>query len=223
MLEAVIFDLDGVLVTTDELHFKAWKSLADSLGINDFNEEDNLRQRGVSRMASLEVILEKTTKYFTDEEKVLLADQKNKIYQNSLQTLSSEDVLPGVFPLIKKLKKNKIRIALGSASKNAPLILEKTELWPLIDSISCGLDTIKSKPHPEVFLKAAEKLGIAPENCLVVEDADSGVSAGKAAEMKVLAVAAAQQNSSADFSASSLNDSGLNWDSIIKGFEEEKQ
>lgn len=219
MLKAVIFDLDGVLVTTDELHFKSWKELAESLGINDFTEEDNVRQRGVSRMASLEVILEKSSQIYTEDEKFQMADQKNQSYQQSLQSVSREDVLPGVFPLLTDLKKSKIRIALGSASKNAPLILEKTELWPLIDCISCGLDTTRSKPHPEVFLKAAEKLGIDPESCLVVEDADSGVLAGKAAGMKVLAVAAAQENGSADFSASSLNDPILKWDTIINAYE----
>ena len=151
MVKAVIFDLDGVLVTTDVLHFNAWKALAEELGINNFTKADTARQRGVSRMASLEVVLEKTDRVFTDEEKIALADKKNTNYVKSLDTLTKADVLPGVFEFLDFLKEKGVKIALGSASKNAPLILEKTGLSDKFDAISCGLDTTKSKPDPEVF------------------------------------------------------------------------
>lgn len=204
MIEAVIFDLDGVLVTTDVLHFNAWKALAEELGITNFTKADNARQRGVSRMASLEVVLEKSDKKYTDEEKLAFAEKKNTNYVNSLDTLSEKDVLPGSFEFLAFLKEKGIKTALGSASKNAPLILEKTNLTDKLDAISCGLDTTKSKPDPEVFLVAAKKLGMDPGVCMVVEDSDAGIEAAKAGGMYALAVGEAKNNPFADFSAESL-------------------
>lgn len=205
MIKAVIFDLDGVLVSTDVLHYKAWKKLAEDEGIHNYTEADNIRQRGVSRMASLEVVLEKTDKKYTDEEKAEMADRKNKIYVESLSDLSERDVLPGALRFIDYIKGNGIKTAVGSASKNAPLILDKTKLLPLMDAVSCGLDTTKSKPDPEVFLVAAQKIGIEPEYCMVVEDSDAGIQAAKAGGMTALAVGAAKKNELADFSADSLD------------------
>lgn len=204
MIKAVIFDLDGVLVTTDVLHFNAWKALAEELGINNFTKADNARQRGVSRMASLEVVLEKTDKVFTDEEKLALAEKKNANYVKSLDSLTTADVLPGVFEFLDFLKEKGVKIALGSASKNAPLILEKTGLADKFDAISCGLDTTKSKPDPEVFLVAAKKLGIAPEDCIVFEDSDAGIVAAKAGGMYAFAVGEAKNNPQADFVSESI-------------------
>ena len=204
MIKAVIFDLDGVLVTTDELHFKAWKALAEELGIDGFTKADNVRQRGVSRMASLEVVLEKTDRKFADEEKLALAEKKNDMYVNSLSSISREDVLPGVFEFIDYVKSKGIKAAVGSASKNTPLILDKTELADKFDAVSCGLDTTKSKPDPEVFLIAAKKLGVEPKDCIVIEDSDAGIEAAKVGGMYALAVGAAKDNEKADFSAESL-------------------
>ena len=204
MIKAVIFDLDGVLVTTDELHFKAWKALAEELGIDGFTKEDNVRQRGVSRMASLEVVLEKTDRKFSDDEKTTLAEKKNNMYVKSLSGLSSEDVLPGVFKFISYIKSKGIKAAVGSASKNTPLILNKTELAPCFDAVSCGLDTTRSKPDPEVFLIAADKLGIAPCDCAVVEDSDAGIDAAKAGGMYAIAVGDAENNPKADVSVKSI-------------------
>lgn len=204
MLKAVIFDLDGVLVSTDEMHFKAWSRLAEEIGITTFTKEDNIRQRGVSRMASLEIVLEKSDKSYTDEEKAELADRKNSYYCEMLKTLTPDDVLDGALDFLKLLKVNNIKTAVGSASKNAPVILEKTGLTEYLDAISCGLDVTKSKPDPEVFLKAAEKLGIEPKDCLVVEDAHAGVLAAKNGNMYALAVGAAYGDADADFSAKSL-------------------
>lgn len=206
MIKAVIFDLDGVLVTTDELHFEAWKALAEELGITGFTKDDNARQRGVSRMASFEVVLEKTEKNFSDEEKLVLADKKNTRYVESLDSLSPSDALDGVNEFIAYLKDNGIRTAIGSASKNTPIILDKTDLADKFDAISCGLDTTKSKPDPEVFLIAADKLGVAPEQCVVIEDSDAGIEAAKAGGMYAVAIGEAEHNAKADISVSSVND-----------------
>lgn len=204
MIKAVIFDLDGVLVTTDELHFEAWKALADKLGINDFTKADNVRQRGVSRMASLEVVLEKTDRAFSEEEKLALAEKKNEIYVRSLSALSETDVLSGANEFIDYLKSKGIKTAVGSASKNTPLILEKTKLAGKFDAVSCGLDTTKSKPDPEVFLIAAKKLGVAPCDCVVVEDSDAGIEAAKTGGMYAIAVGAAEYNPKADVAIKDL-------------------
>ena len=204
MIKAVIFDLDGVLVTTDELHFEAWKALADKLGINDFTKADNVRQRGVSRMASLEVVLEKTDRAFSEEEKLALAEEKNEIYVRSLSSLSEADVLSGANEFIDYLKSKGIKTAVGSASKNTPLILEKTKLANKFDAVSCGLDTTKSKPDPEVFLIAAKKLGVAPCDCVVVEDSDAGIEAAKTGGMYAIAVGAAEYNPKADVAIKDL-------------------
>ena len=204
MIKAVIFDLDGVLVTTDELHFEAWKALADKLGINDFTKADNVRQRGVSRMASLEVVLEKTDRAFSEEEKLALAEEKNEIYVRSLSALSETDVLSGANEFIDYLKSKGIKTAVGSASKNTPLILEKTKLAGKFDAVSCGLDTTKSKPDPEVFLIAAKKLGVAPCDCVVVEDSDAGIEAAKTGGMYAIAVGAEEYNPKADVAIKDL-------------------
>ena len=204
MIKAVIFDLDGVLVTTDELHFEAWKTLADKLDIKDFTKADNVRQRGVSRMASLEVVLEKTDRAFSEEEKLALAEEKNEIYVSSLSALSETDVLSGANEFIDYLKSKGIKTAVGSASKNTPLILEKTKLANKFDAVSCGLDTTKSKPDPEVFLIAAKKLGVAPCDCVVVEDSDAGIEAAKTGGMYAIAVGAAEYNPKADVAIKDL-------------------
>ncbi len=212
MIKAVIFDLDGVLVSTDEMHFKAWSRLAGEIGITTFTKEDNVRQRGVSRMASLEIVLEKSSKSFTDKEKEELAARKNDYYCEMLKSLTPNDVLDGALDFLKFLKKNNIKTAVGSASKNAPIILERTGLTDYLDAISCGLDVTKSKPDPEVFLSAANKLGILPEYCMVVEDAHAGIMAAKNGGMYALAVGAAYGDELADVSMKSL----ANMDKIIK-------
>lgn len=213
-MQGVIFDLDGVLVSTDELHYQAWKKLADELGITDFNRGDNVRQRGVSRMASLEVVLEKGDKEYSEEEKVEMAERKNDYYKEMLQSLDDSAVLPGAFDTLKMLRDRGILTAVGSASKNAPLILEKTGLLPLIDKISCGLDVTKSKPDPEVFLVAASKLELTPENCLVVEDAKAGIDAAKAGGMKSLGVGPFHDELGADFHSRTLATVD-NWEEIL--------
>lgn len=204
MIKAVIFDLDGVLVTTDSMHYEAWKKLGEEIGITNFTKEDNIRQRGISRMASLEILLEKTDKKYTDAEKEELAERKNAYYKEMLETLSEKDVLSGAKEFLVYLKEQGIKTAVGSASKNAPVILEKTGLLPFLDAVACGLDVTKSKPDPQVFLVAANKLDTAPKECMVFEDADAGIEAAKRGGMYAFAVGAARYNKNADMSAESL-------------------
>lgn len=213
---AIIFDLDGVLVSTDELHFLAWQQLAVEIGAIGFDREDNHRQLGVSRMESLEVVLEKCPKVFDEAEKVKLADRKNGYYVSSLESLNRSSLLSGASETLDILKLYGVKIGLGSASKNAPLILSKVEIDSYFDEIACGLDIRKSKPDPEVFVTAARKLNVKPSHCIVVEDADSGVIAAKRAGMKVLGVGAAAKNTEVDWSATSLDDKNINWETILK-------
>ena len=144
MIKGVIFDLDGVLVSTDEYHYQAWKRLAEELGITGFNREDNRRQRGVSRMESLEVVLEKSDKTYSDEEKLEMAERKNDYYKESLAQLNPDSLLKGAKAALQLLHQKGILTAIGSASKNTPEILERTEIVADIDKVSCGLDVTKS-------------------------------------------------------------------------------
>ena len=187
MIKAVIFDLDGVIVSTDDCHYEAWRKLSDEEGIY-FDRKINDRLRGVSRMASLEIVLEGSKKAYTQEEKEKLAERKNGYYKEFIKKLTPNDILPGVMDNLEELKKNGIKIAIGSSSKNTPIILKQIGLCGYFDAVSDGNNISKSKPDPEVFLKAAEMLKIPPKNCLVVEDADAGIEAGKNGGMKTLSV-----------------------------------
>lgn len=209
-IKAVIFDLDGVIVSTDECHYKAWKQMADEEGIY-FDRSINERLRGVSRMESLEIILEKSSKLYDEHQKLELADRKNNYYRELIQRLTPNDILPGVSKLISELKSLGIKVAIGSSSKNTPIILERIGLLNSFDVVVDGNNIIRSKPDPEVFLKAALLLGIPPEDCLVVEDADSGVEAAISAGMKVLGVGAASENKSATFRAADLSQVSANF------------
>ena len=187
-IKGVIFDLDGVLVFTDQLHYQAWKQMADNLGIY-FDEEINNRLRGVSRMDSLEIILENYHgEPLSEKTKEALANDKNDTYRKLLKTMTRADVSDEVRDTLAELKRRGYKLSLGSSSKNAKFILERVELLDMFDAISDGNNITKSKPDPEVFLKGAEFLGLAPEDCLVVEDAEAGVDAGLAGGMKVAAI-----------------------------------
>jgi beta-phosphoglucomutase len=203
-IRAVIFDLDGVIVSTDEHHFQAWKQLADEERI-PFDRKDNERLRGVSRMESLEIILEKSAKRYSLEERRELAERKNTCYRELLKGLSPADILPGVINVIKALQDRQVKLAIGSSSKNARAILRAVGLEDEFDVITDGNDIPRSKPDPAVFTIAARRLGVSPEECLVVEDADAGVEAGSAAGMTVLAVGAAAGHPRAARSAENLS------------------
>ncbi len=176
-IKACIFDLDGVICDTAKYHFKAWRRLANDLGF-DFTEEDNEKLKGVSRVESLNLILSwGGINDKTDDEKNEMAEKKNAWYLEYIERMTQEDVLPGVQSFLQDLKKRQIKIGLGSASKNARIILDKINLTAFFDVIIDGTQTTRSKPDPEVFLLGSEALGVKPEECLVFEDAEKGVEA----------------------------------------------
>jgi beta-phosphoglucomutase len=177
-IKGFIFDLDGVICTTDEFHFLSWKAIADQEGI-EFNREINNRLRGVSRMDSLNIILEKAHRSYTQEEKNALAEKKNNIYRSYLQTMSKDDVSKGCLELLSFLKEKGIKTAIGSSSKNTKTILEKIGLLNAFDAIVDGTMISHSKPDPEVFLKAAQLLSLTNKECIVIEDAEAGIDAAK--------------------------------------------
>lgn len=202
-IKGVIFDLDGVIVSTDEYHFQSWKRLADEDGI-EFTREDNMRLRGVSRMQSLEFLLEKATRKYTDEEKQEMAARKNSYYRELLKDITPDNILPGAMEIMEKLKKRGIKIAVGSSSKNTPRILQRIGLENYFDAVSDGNDIKKGKPDPEVFLIAAERLSLAPQVCLVVEDAKAGIEAALAGNMKAMGVGAARDDERAHIKAKDM-------------------
>ena len=187
MIKAVIFDLDGVIVSTDDCHYEAWKKMADEEGIY-FDKIINNRLRGVSRMESLEIVLEKIEKECSEEEKLQLAERKNGYYKEFITKLTPSDILPGAMKTLNELKANGIKVAIGSSSKNTPVILKQIGLSDYFDAVSDGNNITNSKPDPEVFLKAADMLGIPYTECMIVEDADAGIKAGKSAGMKTVSV-----------------------------------
>ncbi len=187
MIKACIFDLDGVIVDTAKYHYIAWKQLADEMGF-DFTEEDNERLKGVSRMASLDILLEIGNITIDDIEKNKLADKKNDVYLSYITQMGPDEILPGAKEFLNACRKNNIKTALGSASKNAMIILNRLELTELFDAIIDGTKTTKAKPDPEVFIKGALELNIPPENCVVFEDAEAGVEAALAANMKCVGI-----------------------------------
>lgn len=199
MMRAVIFDLDGVLVSTDHFHYKAWKQIADRLNI-PFDEHVNNRLRGVSRMESLDIILSGASdKQFTDDQKQSLAEEKNTVYRKFLEQLSPADILPGVTETLEGLKVKGVAAAVGSSSKNARFILEQVGLLDCFTVVVDGNQISRSKPDPEVFLLAAGQLECDASACLVVEDAIAGVQAGVHAGMKVAAVGDAVNSKEATY------------------------
>ncbi len=184
---AVIFDLDGVICFTDKFHYQAWKKLADRFGIY-FDETINNRLRGVSRMASLEIILERAERTYSEEEKAAFAEEKNETYRKLLKTMSPADLSEEVRVTLAALRDRGYRLAIGSSSKNTKFILQRIGLGDFFDAIADGTDITRSKPDPEVFQTAAKKLWIAPEHCAVVEDAKAGIQAAKAGGMIALAL-----------------------------------
>ena len=199
----VIFDLDGVIVSTDNCHYLAWKRMADEEGI-PFDRRINERLRGVSRMESLAIILEKASKVYSEAEKQAMAARKNGYYVELIGSLTKNDILPGAMDALNGLKEKGIKVAVGSSSRNTPIILKQIGLSDFFDAVADGNAIKNSKPDPEVFLLAAKLLNLAPANCLVVEDADAGVQAALAGGMRVLGVGSASVNPTATFTAENL-------------------
>jgi beta-phosphoglucomutase len=202
-ISAVIFDLDGVIVSTDEYHYQAWKQISDQENIY-FDREINETLRGVSRMESLDIILSRSDRRYNDNEKQLLALRKNEIYCKLLNNLSPNNILPGVINLLLRLKARDIKVAIGSSSKNTQFILQQIGLTSNFDAIADGNSIKNSKPDPEVFLLAADMMGVTPMVCAVIEDAQAGIDAAKAAGMKSVGIGSASTCLNADLKLKDL-------------------
>ena len=205
---ACIFDLDGVIVDTARYHFLAWKKLTDRLGIH-FTEDDNERLKGVSRMASLEIILEIGNIKTDDTTKLEYATLKNKWYTDFISKMTPDEILPGSLDFIKELREAKIKVAIGSASKNTPLILKRVGVIGLFDAVADGNLVSKAKPDPEVFLKAAEMVNVKPGKCVVFEDAVAGIRAAINAGMMCIGVGSPKILTEAHFVVSGLKEMNL--------------
>ncbi|MCK9325342.1 MAG: beta-phosphoglucomutase [Bacteroidales bacterium] len=187
MIKGLIFDLDGVVVNTAVYHFQAWNRLANSLGF-EFTEEDNERLKGVSRMESLNILLEIGGLTLPTKEKLRLAAIKNEWYKEFINQMTASEILPGVTNFIDLVKSHGYQTALGTASRNAPLILERIGMQKTFDAIIDGNQVTKAKPDPEVFLKASAALNLEPSQCVVFEDAIAGLEAAHRAGMKCIGV-----------------------------------
>lgn len=195
--KACLFDLDGVLVDTAIYHFQAWKMLGENFNYQ-LSEEQNEQLKGVSRVESLNRILDWASYTATEEQKKIWLKEKNDNYLQLIMHMNPSEILPGVVDFLGQIKADGYKIALGSASKNAEIILEKTNLTSWFDLIIDGNKVSKSKPNPEVFLKGAEGLGLLPSECIVFEDAQAGVEAAKAGGMKVIGIGEATVLGEAD-------------------------
>ncbi|HET6527731.1 MAG TPA: beta-phosphoglucomutase [Balneolaceae bacterium] len=194
---AWIFDLDGVIVETAQFHFKSWKKLADTLEI-PFDETKNESLKGVSRKQSLQKILAMADRTISDKEFRRLMDQKNEWYQAYISKLTPADMLDGIPEFLAQLKTMNVKLAIGSSSKNAEYIINYLQLNEMFDTVIDGTKVTKTKPHPEIFLKGAETLGAEPEDCIVFEDAISGIQAAKEAGMTCVGVGKEKHLSQAD-------------------------
>jgi beta-phosphoglucomutase len=196
-IKGLLFDLDGVIVDTAKYHFLAWKKLADELNI-DFTIQDNERLKGVSRMRSFEIVLEIGGVTMSEEVKEKNCEKKNDIYLEYINQLKAEEILPGVREFLTDARRNGFKIALGSASKNSRLIMEKLGIMDLFDEIIDGTVTSKAKPDPEVFLKGAEFLKLPYDSCIVFEDAAAGIEAAHNAGMLAVGIGTTRNLPEAD-------------------------
>lgn len=204
-MNAILFDLDGVICSTDVLHYRAWKAIADEHGIY-FDEAINARLRGVSRMESLAIVLERYEGDLSALDLAAMAEKKNGLYRTLLSTMTPADVDPAVLKTLRELRRRGYKLAIGSSSKNAGFILERIALRDAFDAVSDGNNIAKSKPDPEVFLKAAAMLNKRPEDCLVVEDAEAGLVAAHLGGMKAAGIGLAAASKTADFRLRSLDE-----------------
>ena len=197
-IRACLFDLDGVVVDTARYHYLAWKKIADYLGF-DFSEKDNERLKGVSRMESLDILLEVGKIKVNHRTKEELAATKNSLYISFIQNMTPEEILPGVIGFLDELRNGGVLIALGSASKNAMSILDKINIIQKFDAVIDGNKISKAKPDPEVFLKGAAELGVDPGDCLVFEDAQAGIDAARNGGMHIIGIGQPENLKNADY------------------------
>lgn len=186
-IKGALFDLDGVIVDTAKYHYLAWKRLAEELGF-EFTEVHNEKLKGVSRMRSLEILLEVGGISSTEEEMMVMAEKKNNWYVEYIKKMDESEILNGAREYLLKLKGEGIKIALGSASKNAPMILQNLGITDLFDAIIDGNKVSKAKPDPEVFILGAKELGLEPADCVVYEDAEAGIEAARRAGMGTVGI-----------------------------------
>lgn len=201
---AIIFDLDGVICSTDQYHYLAWKTLADRLGI-PFDERVNGRLRGVSRMESLEIVLGESRNDFSDEEKSAMAEEKNDIYKHYLSAMTPGDLSKDVRMTLHTLRQRGYLLAIGSSSKNTRQILKQLGLADFFDAVVDGTQIAKSKPDPEVFLLAASMLGVAPEHAIVIEDAEAGVRAANTGRFRTIGIRSEGNDPNSDISIKKLS------------------
>ncbi len=201
----VIFDLDGVICSTDYCHYQAWKAIADEEHIY-FDEKINEKLRGVGRRESLEIVLEKAERKYSEMEKEKLAERKNTRYREFLSYMTKESLSPEVKTLLIKLKDSGIKIAVGSSSANAKYILSRLGLEGFFHAVSDGTNICRSKPNPEVFLKAAKMLELSPKECLVVEDADMGIRAAKEGGFHSVKIGMSTSDTKADYKISAISE-----------------
>lgn len=204
-IRAIIFDLDGVICSTDRYHYLAWKALADRLGI-PFDEQKNKLLRGVSRMDSLEIILGNRSSHFSEQEKLELAEEKNRIYREYLQAMHPSDLSEDTRYTLQTLRKRGYLLAIGSSSKNTRQILAQLGLEHFFDAVADGTQITRSKPYPEVFLLAASLLGISPGQAVVIEDAASGVQAAEAGHFRVIGIRSKENDPNSDITIRKLSD-----------------
>lgn len=205
MYWAVIFDLDGVICSTDHYHYCAWKEISGELGV-EFNEKINNRLRGIGRLESLEIILETYPGELAEETKKYYAEKKNSLYRQLITKMSPADLSAEVKTTLDRIKAKELKMAIGSSSKNTKLILRQLGLNDYFDAVSDGTNISRSKPDPEVFIKASEYLGIEPGHCLVVEDAKAGVEAAQSANMDCAAIGEAAKHELATYKLKTISD-----------------
>ncbi|MEW6179416.1 MAG: beta-phosphoglucomutase [Chloroflexota bacterium] len=202
MIRAFLFDLDGVLTDTSEFHYLAWKRLADELGL-PFDREKNEALRGVSRRESLLLLL--NGRPAGEEQMEEWMERKNRYYIEYVSRMTPANLLPGALELLKELHQGGYKVAIVSSSKNTPLVLERLQIGEWLDAVVDGNAPARSKPAPDLFLLAAGRLGVEPAECLVIEDAEAGIVAGKAAGMRTLGLGPIERVGSADFHLPDLN------------------
>jgi beta-phosphoglucomutase len=210
MTQAIIFDLDGVIIDTAHYHYIAWKRLASEFNIN-LTPQQNELLKGVSRMRSLEIILELGNIHLEESEKERLAEKKNKWFVEYIESIRPEEIFPGVRELLQAIRQQGIKVALASSSKNAPRVIEILGISHEFDAVVDGTMVTHSKPDPEIFLLAAKKLDIKPANCVVFEDAEAGVEAALAAGMKCVGVGSVEQLGKADKVIARTGDFNMEW------------
>jgi len=214
MIKAVLFDLDGVLVSTDEYHYRSWKRLCEEEGFGFFDHEFNNKFRGVARMECVEILTRASGRIFSQQQKQEIADNKNKYFVESLAAVTPDELLPGSLTTLHNLRSLGIKTAVASNSRNAKIIIRQVGIEYLLDAIVDGYEIQNSKPDPEVFFLAAKKVAVAPDHCLVVEDAVAGIEAARRAGMKSLGIGTPERLPNADIVIPDL--SAISIDKLLK-------